>query len=209
MLRLGFTGNFATKFNALRSVRTSVQSQINYRMFSGSRSIKNSFNKYQSSASYTSASTKQKPSMALTFLGILGVSSLYLVAHKPILNDAGFANPPIAIERKNSPNAYYDPNSPTYDGAFNGKLNYRHVAMGSMAGLILGYALSRLSTIIFVVAIISYTINVYLRKQGIVLVNTKSVVKDAVNSVSWDEIVFDQPSFSIPFILSFVTSSTL
>lgn len=209
MLRLGFTSNFATKFNALRSVRTSVQSQINHRMFSSSRTIRNNFHRYQSSASYLSASAKQKPNMALTFLGIFGVSSLYLVAHKPILNDAGFANPPIAFERKKSPNAYYDPNSPTYDGAFDGKLNYRHVAMGSISGLVLGYALARLSTIIFVVAIISYTINVYLRKQGIVLVNTKSVVKDAVNSVSWDEIVFEQPSFTIPFILSFLTSSTL
>lgn len=207
MLRLGFTGNFATKLNGLRSVRTSIQSQVGQRLFSHSKVVKNNFHNHASAGTYAAA--KPKPNMALTMLGVLGVSSLYLAAHKPILNDAGFANPPISIERKSAPNAYYDPNAPVYDGAFNGRLNYRHVAMGSISGLIIGYALSKLSTIIFVLAIGSYMINTYLRKQGVVLPDTKSVVKGAVNSLSWDEVVFEQSSFTVPFILSFLTSATL
>lgn len=207
MLRLSFTQNFATKFNGLRSGRTSIQSHINQQTFLSPKIIRNNFHSYSSTRAYTIE--KQKPSVALTFLGISGVSSLYLVAHRPILNDASFVDPSILVPKKKIPNACYDPNTSKYDGAFDGTLNYHHVAMGSVTGLIIGYALSRLSSIIFIFAILSYSLSVYLRKQGIKVVNTKSVVKNAINNVSWDTIVFEQPSFTIPFVLSFLTSATL
>lgn len=205
--------NSLLKVNNLRSIRTSIQSHhINGKMFSTSPITKkqgfNNFGnfKYQS-RSY--AHQREKPNMGLTFLGVLGISSLYLVAHKPILNDAGFANPPVTINTGKGANVYYDDTKPKFDGAFNGKLNYHQVAMGSMAGLILGYALSRLSSILFVFTITFYVISIYLRKQGIVVIDTKSVFKSAVNSVSWDELVFDQTSFSVPFVMSFLTAATL
>lgn len=154
--------------------------------------------------------SKDKPNLSLTFLGILGVSSLYLVAHKPILNEtAGFANQPVSINTQQAANVYYDDTKSFYDGAFNGKLNYHQVALGSMTGLILGYAISRLSTVLFCFSLAFYLINVYLRKQGIISIDTKKMVKGAVSSISWDELVFEQTSFSVPFVCSFLMSATL
>lgn len=147
--------------------------------------------------------------MALTLLGVLGVSSLYLGAHKPLLNDEGYANGPVSITTPGSPNIYYDNKKPVYDGAFGGRLNYRQVALGSMTGLVIGYAVSRLSTVLFVFSIFAYLIGIYLRKQGVVVVDTKGLVKGAVNSVSWDELLFDQTSFSVPFLSSFCIAAAL
>lgn len=208
MLKLFPTGNPTLKINIFRSLRTSIQSHTQYRLFSFKKFPQQNFNAYTSVARIKGAS-KQKPNMALTFLGVLGVSSLYLTAHKPILNDSGYANPPIVIGTDTPANIYYDNSKPVYDGAFGGKLNYHQVALGSMSGLIIGYALSRLSSVLFVLGLGCYLLGVFLRKQGIVVVDTKSVVKDAVSSVAWEELVFDQTSFSIPFVLSFLTSATL
>lgn len=189
------------RFNLLKS---NIQSQTNRRLFS--------FTKYSSSSNngYNKNTINGRPNMALTLLGVFGVSSLYLVAHKPILNDAGFANQqPISITTPGSTNIYYDNNKPIYDGAFDGKLNYHQVAMGSMSGLIVGYAISRLSTVLFVCSIVFYLMGIYLRKQGIIIIDTKTMVKGAYNSISWDELLFDQVSFSVPFLLSFCISATL
>lgn len=189
------------KFNLLKS---NIQSQTTKRLFSFSRYSRLSNNAFDKSK------TNGKPNMTLTLLGIFGVSSLYLVGHKPILNDAGFSNQqPVSITTPGSTNIYYDNNKPIYDGAFDGKLNYHQVAMGSMSGLLVGYAISRLSTVLFVCSVVFYLMGIYLRKQGIVVIDTKTMVKGAYNSISWDELLFDQVSFSVPFLLSFCFSATL
>ncbi|KAG0684669.1 hypothetical protein C6P40_001665 [Pichia californica] len=147
--------------------------------------------------------------MALTLLGVFGVTSLYIAAHKPILNDATYGTPEVSIKTPGSTNIYYDEKKPVFDGAFGGKLDYHQVAMGSLTGLIVGYAISRLSTVLFVSSIIFYLVGIFLRRQGIISVNTKGLVKGAYNSISWDELLFDQVSFSAPLIISFCLSATL
>lgn len=181
-------------------LRSLVHTPVGKRMFS---------NTPLNTARRFNQSTRNKSNMSLTFLGVLGVSSLYLAAHKPILNDAAYANPPVSVTTPGSTNIYYDKNKPLLDGAFGGKLNYHQVAIGSITGLILGYTISKLSTVVFVASLMMYMLTIYLRKQGIIVVNTKGVIKGAVNSISWDELVFDQPSFSGSFITSFCIAATL
>ena len=206
MFKLVSPANVAFKMNGLRSVRTSIQSQATKRLFSSTQFTKQSFPNYSYSRAHSHSAPR--PNMALTFLGVLGVGSLYLAAHKPILNDAGFSNPGVTINT-GKPNVYYDDTTPKFDGAFNGKLNYRQVALGSIAGLVIGYALSRLSTVLFFLGITFYIVNVYLRRQGVVILDTRNFFKSAVNNISLDEQVFDQPSFSVPFVMSFLTAATL
>lgn len=204
MFRLASPSNFIKKFDTLRFTKQAIQSQSK-RFVSYNKANSN----YTNFARVRTA-TRETPNMALTFLGVLGVSSLYLAAHKPILNETGFANGPILIDtKKGAVNLDQEIKQSQYDGAFDGKLNYRQVAIGSIAGLVLGYALSRLSSILFVVSIGLYCLNVYLRRQGIVAVDTKKVFKGAVDSVSWDELVFEKASFSVPFVLSFFTAASL
>lgn len=195
------------------SLRTSVQSPgvgLHKRLFSFASYAKGGHSSVAAIArGFRSSSSREKPNMALTLLGVLGVSSLYLAAHKPVLNDAAYANGPVSITTPGSPNIYYDAKKPVYDGAFGGKLNYHQVALGSMSGLILGYAVSRLSSVLFVFSIVAYLVGIYLRKQGVVVIDTKGLVKGAVNSVSWDELLFDQASFSVPFLTSFCIAAAL
>lgn len=197
MFRLGFSGGLAGKMGPLRTVGSLVQSQGSRRMASCSRSA----GARRRGAGHANT--------ALGWLGILGVSSLYVAAHPPVRNEGGYADPGAGHTGSLGADIYHDDTGPRFDGAFGGRLDYHEVALGSMAGLVIGYTLSRLSTVLFVVTIGVYLIGVYLRKQGIVIVDTKSMVRGAVNSVSWDELVFGQPSFSVPFVLSFFTSATL
>lgn len=208
MFKLFLNRNLTGKMNTFRSLRTSIQSRSQNRLFSFARFPKQNFSKY-TRISHNKGANRATPNMALTFLGVLGVSSLYTAAHKPILNDSAYANPPIVIGNDTGTNIYYDNSKPVYDGAFGGKLNYHQVALGSMSGLIIGYALSRLSTVLFVFGLGCYLLGIYLRKQGIIIVDTGSMVKGAVNNVAWEDLVFSQISFSVPFVLSFLTSATL
>jgi uncharacterized membrane protein (Fun14 family) len=198
------------KISGLRFSRTLFQSQCQKRLSYFTPFTKQNYKNYNvSKVLVATKAAKEKPNMALTFLGVLGVSSLYLVAHKPILCDTGYANQPVIIDSNKPTNIYYDDSKAISGITLRNRLNYHHVAMGSIAGLILGYAISRLSSVLFVLAIGVYLLGVYLRKQGIVIVDTKGIVKGAVGSVAWDELVFGQSSFSIPFILSFLTAATL
>lgn len=213
MFKLINPAGLSLKMNNFRSSRTCILSQNKNRMLSHLRFPKNNYSNYKNKNYVNSRRipvNEETPNVSLALLGILGVSSLYLAAHKPILNDsAGYANAPVSIKSPGSANIYYDEEKPMYDGAFGGRLNYHQISMGSMTGLVLGYAISRLSSVLFVFTIAFYLIGIYLRKQGIVIVDTKGMVKGAVNSISWDELVFGQTSFSVPFITSFFIAATL
>lgn len=170
------------------------------------------------SSAFRLAAVPRKPNYALTALGISSVSAGYLLSHSKIYNDTFATSSPSAGQVSNDAikvvNSTLDDvarktTGPRYDGAFDGRLNYRQVALGSTLGLAIGFCLSRLSSILFILVIGGYSLSVYLKKQGIQFVNTKGMVKGAVDQVDWEDVVFNQISFSLPFLTSFIMSATL
>lgn len=156
------------------------------------------------------ASKKANPNYMLTAVGISSVTTGYIMAHKKIYNDSAMTYNGQTLESNvKSISHELDPSKPRYDGAFNGKLNYRQVAMGSTIGMAIGFCISRLSSVLFVLSLGVYLIGVYLKRQGIQFIDTKGVVKGAANSINWEELLFNQVSFSAPFILSFLFSAML
>ncbi|GMM31962.1 hypothetical protein DAMA08_047070 [Martiniozyma asiatica (nom. inval.)] len=135
------------------------------------------------------------------------VLAAYTLQHKNILNDS-FAQASPTYTYSSDKSIPINKSS-NYNHAFNGRLNYRQIAMGSTFGMCIGYALSRLSTVIFILGLSFYLLGIYLRRQGIVVVDSSQLVKGAAGSVDWGTMLFDQTSFSVPFICSFLVSAGL
>lgn len=161
-------------------------------------------------ASARAVTLKSSPNILLTALGIGGVGTAYALGHSKVLNDSAITYGSGLESNVKSVEAKLDPNAgPRFDGAFNGKLNYRQVALGSAFGMGVGFCISRLSSVLFVLTVGFYLLGVYLKKQGIQLIDTRGVVRGAANSVDWEDLLFNQISFSVPFISSFLFSATL
>lgn len=165
----------------------------------------------KSRIAWKSASTKANPNYMLTAIGISSVATGYIMAHKKVFNDSAITYNGSSLESnvKSVSNDLDQLKTSRYDGAYNGKLNYRQIALGSTIGMAVGFCISRLSSVLFVLSLGAYLVGVYLKRQGIQFVDTKGIFKGAANSINWEELLFNQVSFSAPFILSFIFSATL
>lgn len=137
-------------------------------------------------------------------LGVVGLSATYLAANRhTILNDAAYGMPP-------APKGYtyvQVPNTPQYDGAFGGKLNYKELALGSVFGTIAGLVCGQLSSFFVAAGLGFYLVFQYLYSQGIVTVPFTKVIKIGSEYIDVKKMVFDKPSFNLTFISSFLIAA--
>ncbi|QOU18175.1 hypothetical protein BRETT_005237 [Brettanomyces bruxellensis] len=141
-------------------------------------------------------------------LGIMGLSATYLIHHNPILNDS--ANIYSVEGLPPAPKGYEYvkvPEKPKFDKLFGGRLNYKELTLGSMFGLISGLIVGQLSTVFVFIALGAYLAAQYLHAQGILTVPVTKIIKVGSEDIDVRQMVFDQPSFSITYILSFLIAA--
>lgn len=147
-------------------------------------------------------------SRAGLLLGIVGLSATYLVHHNPILNDAANL---YSVEGLPAPPKGYDyvklPEKPKFDKVFGGKLNYKELTLGSVFGLVSGLIVGQLSTVFVFIALGAYLAAQYLHAQGILTVPVTKIIKVGSEDIDVRQMVFDQPSFSITYVLSFLIAA--
>ncbi|GME92671.1 unnamed protein product [[Candida] boidinii] len=173
------------------------------RSFSSSRSANNVF-----SSSYKSASSSfTSPGKYGLLLGLVGFGSTYSIINKPLIkNDSAYATSPEIIQRRAS-GAVSEAAKPEFDGALGGRLNYQELSIGSMAGLILGIIAGKLSSVIVFTSISIYLTIQFLNAKGIITVPFTRIIKVGAQSIDIRAMIFEQPSFNITFILTFLLAA--
>ncbi|VEU24029.1 DEKNAAC105244 [Brettanomyces naardenensis] len=193
--RLGVSSPFLR--NSSRSIRTA---RSLFSTFSQSR--------YEARAAYANPSFHESSQRARTGLviGIMGLSATYMVNHNPIKNDSAYYD-----QQLPPPPAGYGyvkvPEKPKYDGAFGGKLSYKELTLGSVFGLVSGLIVGQLSTVFVFIALGAYLAVQYLHAQGILTIPVTKIIRIGSEDIDVRKMVFDRPSFSITYILSFLVAA--
>ncbi|SCU96629.1 LAMI_0F07184g1_1 [Lachancea mirantina] len=91
-------------------------------------------------------------------------------------------------------------------------VNYRQLCLGSMLGLFLGIVVGKLSTILVFVTACGLLGVQWLENRGLLdkqstIGLSKYVIKTGKESVDLNTLVWEKPSFKIPFLLTFVLAA--
>ncbi|KAG7752132.1 hypothetical protein KL911_003930 [Ogataea haglerorum] len=142
------------------------------------------------------------PKMGVS-LGVLGISSYWLY-HNQIRNEVAIGDQKqLQIESTVQDIAQ----KPQYDKSFGGKLDYQELSLGSMCGLVCGMVMGKLSSI-FVFLSLSFYLGVqFLNSRGIVTIPWTRYIKMGSHLIDVRQMIFEQPSFNISFILTFLLAA--
>ncbi|OWB71211.1 hypothetical protein B5S31_g896 [[Candida] boidinii] len=176
------------------------------RSFASSRYAHNAFSLSYKSTSSSSFTSSGKYGL---LLGLFGFGSTYSLINKPLIkNDSAYASSPEIIQHKvsESINEVTKPKS-KFDGAFGGRLNYQELSIGSMAGLILGIIAGKLSSVIVFTSVSIYLTIQFLNAKGIITIPFTRIIKVGAQSIDLRAMIFEQPSFNITFLLTFVLAA--
>ncbi|QPG75583.1 hypothetical protein FOA43_002940 [Brettanomyces nanus] len=139
-------------------------------------------------------------------IGLMGISATYLINHNPIRNDSALAY----SQGPTTPKGYQYvkiPEKPKYDGAFGGRLNYKQLALGSIFGMLSGLIAGQLSSLFVFFSLGVYLAAQYLHAQGVLTIPMTKIVRIGTEDIDIRQMVFEQPSFSITYVLSFLIAA--
>ncbi|KAI0464988.1 hypothetical protein LJB42_000205 [Komagataella kurtzmanii] len=97
--------------------------------------------------------------------------------------------------------------SPRLDGAFGGALNYQQLAIGSFVGLGVGFVVGKLSSVLVFVTLSGYLLLQFLASRNIITIPYNRVVQLGSETINLKELVFEQPSFNLSFLVSFLIAA--
>ncbi|ANZ73083.1 BA75_01287T0 [Komagataella pastoris] len=97
--------------------------------------------------------------------------------------------------------------SPRLDGAFGGVLNYQQLAIGSFVGLGVGFVVGKLSSVLVFVTLSGYLLLQFLASRNIITIPYNRVVQLGSETINLKELVFEQPSFNLSFLVSFLIAA--
>ncbi|KAH3666454.1 hypothetical protein OGAPHI_003450 [Ogataea philodendri] len=136
-------------------------------------------------------------------LGVLGFSSYWLwnnqIKSEVAVNDQSR----LAFEKGAQDLAQ----KPVHDKSFGGKLNYQELSIGSMCGLACGIVVGKLSSLIVFVSLSFYLGVQFLQSRGIITIPWTRYIKVGSQLIDVRQMVFEQPSFNITFILTFLLAA--
>ncbi|CAR22415.1 Fun14p [Lachancea thermotolerans CBS 6340] len=92
------------------------------------------------------------------------------------------------------------------------KVNYRELCLGSVLGLMIGVVVGKISSVLVFVTACGLLSLQWLSNRGLVDKNatwglSKYIVKTGRESVDLNTLIWDKPSFKVPFILTFVLAA--
>lgn len=96
---------------------------------------------------------------------------------------------------------------------FNGKLDYRQLCIGSIAGLVLGVLVGKISTLLVYITAAGLLGLQWLQNRGIVDKNTtqslfaRYIVKSGRETLDLNTLIWERPSFKVSFLLTFVLAA--
>lgn len=90
---------------------------------------------------------------------------------------------------------------------FNGYLNYEQLTIGSVVGLFLGVIIGKLSQVIVFASLASYFLVEFLESRGIITIPWNYFITVGKERISLKQLFFEQPSFKISFVLSFIIAA--
>ncbi|GME79480.1 unnamed protein product [Ambrosiozyma monospora] len=140
-------------------------------------------------------------------LGLAGAVTAFATHNNPLKNDSSYNTIQAeATNALNDVNRAFTPEkkTPRFDGAFGGKLNYTHLSIGSMFGLVIGLCVGKLSSLFVFISLGVYLSVQFLNQKGIINITTTKFIKVGNSYVDIRDMILEQPSFNIPFILSFL-----
>lgn len=141
--------------------------------------------------------------------GLLGLGVAFAINTNQIHNDA--AASAYELEGLPPPPKGYDyvkvPEKPKYNGAFGGKLNYKELTIGSVFGMVSGLIAGQLSSVFVFLALGAYLAVQYLHAQGILTIPITKVIRVGSEDIDVNKMIFEQPSFSITYLLSFLIAA--
>lgn len=126
------------------------------------------------------------------------LGALYILRPKPIFNDAVMPQryeAPIGVRVKTQP-------SPLQK-----KLNYNDLCIGSITGLFLGIIVGKLSTTIAFLGVSAYLFLQFLESRGIITIPWRSVVKMGKQQIDLKSMFFENLSFKLSFVSTFVLAA--
>lgn len=135
---------------------------------------------------------------------VLGVTSYHtLLKSKPIYNDTLYRSSPLTT----STGTGIQQQTPRYDGAFGGRLNYQELSIGSFVGLFTGIIIGKLSHVLWFASLGCYLLIQWLQARHVIDIKMSRMVKLGTRQIDVQRMVFERPSFSVSFVLLFLISA--
>lgn len=95
---------------------------------------------------------------------------------------------------------------------FNGKLDYRQLCIGSLAGVFLGIIVGKISSVLVFITACGFLGLQWLQNRGLVdksstLGLSKYIVKTGKENIDLNTLVWERPSFKVSFLLTFLLAA--
>lgn len=145
----------------------------------------------------------QMPKLNL-FVGSVGTFCFVnsLQSKSMILNDTAFGHSPRVSVQTPSVSQ-----SKPIHSRFGGKLDYQELTIGSVAGLFLGIIAGKMSSAIVFLTLSCYLLTQFLENRGIITIPWRTFVNIGSERIDVKNLVLNQPSFKISFVLSFLIAA--
>lgn len=86
-------------------------------------------------------------------------------------------------------------------------VNFEQMTVGLITGLLLGVIAGKLSLVFVLLLLSSYFLVAYLENKGIIDIPWKKIIRVGRENISIKLLVFEKPSFKVPFVLSFLIAA--
>lgn len=154
--------------------------------------------------------TRSRPSVRSFPLMLGAIGSVVMVntslARSPILNETTHLNlGPVRAQLKD--NLAFKDKAASEQSWLQRHVNYQELCIGSVTGLFLGIIAGKLSSAIVFLTLAGYFLTQFLESRGIVTIPWKRVVNVGSENIDIKKLVLEQPSFKVPFVLTFLIAA--